>query len=304
MLKERLNKGKSFLPKEKHKLLTPKKLVPRHEELRKLEGWRTVEIPEEERIAAFIASGLDKYIIDTGGYSNTYALGEYSFSTRLKIKQLFKSWCAIEVNRQRFTKYLKRKLEEEYEKVDIDFAKMFSDMGKVPPTFSFKLSCSFNDILRVESPHYKSCYFRDGDNLGCNAHAPFNFCFDCTLGVIYIPDKAGDYLFRAYVHICKDEKGNKVLYIPGCYGETSYLDGIVRTLEKELPVCLSLKAACALPACKGINPITGNLDSSFFTYIRPLVRSGLDRVGEYYEDNKMDEGRYKTLSLETINQHL
>jgi hypothetical protein len=72
----------------------------------------------------------------------------------------------------------------------------------------FKLSCQFKDLLRSsETKHFKSC-FRKGS---WHSLQPMLRCKNPKFGVIYVPDRSGDFKARAFVH----------LELEGVYGHPS-----------------------------------------------------------------------------------
>lgn len=69
-------------------------------------------------------------------------------------------------------------------------------------TYKFKLSCRYRDILRCsefngKTTHFTSC-FRKG---GWHEDQPRRRCLDPNWAIVYVPDKHGNFLGRAFVHL-------------------------------------------------------------------------------------------------------
>lgn len=104
------------------------------------------------------------------------------------------------------------------------------------PTYEFKLSCRFNDILRCSEfngkpEHFTSC-FRKGMS---RSYQPGLRCADPAWGIIYTPDKHGNFLGRAFVHL---EKGvsdanpqSDVLVVDKIYGNRLKFEDIKMTIR-------------------------------------------------------------------------
>lgn len=78
---------------------------------------------------------------------------------------------------------------------------IIKDMGTQPEGFEFKISCQYNDIMRC-STMYKHGYFNSclapG---GINGYARAAYCRrEPTIGILYVPDRAGHIKARAFVH--------------------------------------------------------------------------------------------------------
>ena len=78
------------------------------------------------------------------------------------------------------------------------------------PTYSFKLSCQFKDILRCsefnrKTKHFTSCFSRDR----MHAEQPRYRCFNPNWAIIYVPDKHGNFLGRAFVHLEREVKSDE-----------------------------------------------------------------------------------------------
>jgi hypothetical protein len=101
-------------------------------------------------------------------------------------------------------------------------------LGEHLNPFSFKLSCRFNDIFRAKkSPHYNSCLNRSmWDQNIANLQ-------DKDLGVVYIPDAAGHFKFRAFVRLCVIGS-HFILVVYKPYGNGDF-EAVLQTLNKVIP---------------------------------------------------------------------
>ena len=87
-----------------------------------------------------------------------------------------------------FTKWLSKskKLENE----------VISETGKLLMSVTFKLSCRHKDLLRLsETKHYRSCFNR------WRGVQQLRFLADPDIGVLYVPDASGKYLWRTLVRL-------------------------------------------------------------------------------------------------------
>lgn len=102
--------------------------------------------------------------------------------------------------------------------------------------YKFKLSCRFKDILRcsefLDKPkHFTSC-FRQG---GLHEAEPRLRCLNPNWAVVYVPDKHGNFLGRAFIHY--EEKYNEfapgpLLVLDKIYGNTLKTEDILMKLIK------------------------------------------------------------------------
>ncbi len=79
------------------------------------------------------------------------------------------------------------------------------------PLYKFKVSCSFNDILRCSrTSHFSSCFKDEGEytgtqhgwvarGVGLHHTQPLKRCYDSNWAIIYVPDKRGDFLGRCFL---------------------------------------------------------------------------------------------------------
>jgi hypothetical protein len=103
-------------------------------------------------------------------------------------------------------------------------------------SFSFKLSCRFNDLLRLsDTPHFKSCF--DYDSEFFRGAQMFKYSADPDIAVVYVPDKSGKFLWRALIRICviKDNPDKLCLVLYRSYGNADELS-IFRELDKIAPL--------------------------------------------------------------------
>ena len=89
--------------------------------------------------------------------------------------------------------------------------------------YKFKLSCRFKDILRCsefngKTTHFISCFAR----YDCHSQQPLLRCYDPTWGIIYTPDKHGNFMGRAWVRLVGSQ-----LQIGRVYGNRLTVDTIL-----------------------------------------------------------------------------
>ena len=130
----------------------------------------------------------------------------------------------------KFTRWLARN-HAEFSPADI------AEVGKILATdkFSFKLSCRHQDLLRIgETKHYSVCttpgkmYDR----------VPFCHIADPDMAVLYVPDKAGNFQWRALVRLMVPEGSKQpVLAMYRVYGSGS-TEGVLNKLSELMPVYL------------------------------------------------------------------
>jgi hypothetical protein len=128
----------------------------------------------------------------------------------------FQAWEQTD-RRLKFTRYLTRN--------GVDAGKI-STLGQALVPVTVKLSCRHRDLLRLaETPHYKSCFSET--NRGQLTH----FLADPDVAVVYSPDAAGKFVWRALVRLVHDNQHwALVLYKPYGNGPT---DGILSALANK-----------------------------------------------------------------------
>ena len=102
--------------------------------------------------------------------------------------------------------------------------------------FSFKISCRFNDLLRLsDTPHFGSCFAYDSKVF--RGTQMFKYVADPDVAVVYVPDKSGKFLWRALIRLCvsKDNSNKVCLVLYRSYGNADELS-IFRELEKIAPL--------------------------------------------------------------------
>lgn len=159
-----------------------------------------------------VISRLDKVKTAHGAlrHRNSVLMGmEKWYSTETPFDNLYYNYWKESGTSLKFTRWVSRN----YPSVS---PSELSEWGKIlaASAFSFKLSCRHNDILRAgDSPHYKSCFRVNGVNASQPAHYATS---DPDIAIVYVPDKAGNFLFRSYVRlvripdttVCRLIKGN------------------------------------------------------------------------------------------------
>jgi len=108
-----------------------------------------------------------------------------------------------------------------------------SEYGKqLNNKIDFKLSCRYNDLLRLaETKHYKSCF---SGNLG---KQQLHFLSDPDVALLYVPDKSGKYLWRRLVRLMMEDKPpyNYCLFVYKAYGNSN--DRLIlQTMNKVIPL--------------------------------------------------------------------
>jgi len=117
---------------------------------------------------------------------------------------------------------------------------------------SFRVSTKWNDILRApESRHFFSCF--SGGNtrewigrsqhlfgerrgqLGWRGVQMLRYLADPEMAIVYIPDKAGHYLWRAYIRLCVDEStGTSGWAMYRAYGNAPIPESLIEDTLDEL----------------------------------------------------------------------
>jgi hypothetical protein len=94
-------------------------------------------------------------------------------------------------DRMKFTRWLA--------KHELLTQKELVELGPLLKPVDFKISCRHNDLLRLaETSHYKSCFknWRGVQQL--------RYLADPDIGVVYVPDKAGKFVWRALIRLMQD----------------------------------------------------------------------------------------------------
>jgi hypothetical protein len=123
----------------------------------------------------------------------------------------------------KFTRWLAKK------EIDND---IISDIGKYLSSVSFKLSCRHKDLLRLaETKHYISCFnnWRGVQQL--------RYLADPDMCVIFVPDAAGKYRWRALARLISDPHNGKgfALCVYKAYGNAND-QAIFKKLDSIIPV--------------------------------------------------------------------
>lgn len=126
----------------------------------------------------------------------------------------------------KFTRWLERKNFLDHSGI--------SELGKLlaSTTISFKISCRHADLLRLaETNHYFSCY------QNWNGSQQLRYLADPDMAVIYVPDKAGKYMWRALVRLMLDpsDESKYVFAIYRAYGNSNAI-AIHDRLNEILPL--------------------------------------------------------------------
>lgn len=143
----------------------------------------------------------NRILLNLEGWYECYGSPEFTLPYPFNIK--YKEWMETG-GRTKFTRWLLRKGETQ---------KTISALGSAFKPISFKLSCRHNDLLRLaESPHYFSCFqnWRGTQQL--------KYLADPDIGILYVPDKAGHYQWRALVRLMKNTKGELCFLVYRKYG--------------------------------------------------------------------------------------
>jgi hypothetical protein len=106
--------------------------------------------------------------------------------------------------------------------------------------YKFKLSCRFRDILRCstfngKTEHFQSCFMWGWTH----SDQPRRRCIRPNWAIVYVPDKHGNFLGRAFAHLEPDNynPGTAVLVIDKIHGNRlSYAD-IERLLAEKGQSC-------------------------------------------------------------------
>lgn len=141
------------------------------------------------------------------------------------LNEYYKEWL-MDGARTKFTRWLLRRGETQ---------KTVSSIGSSLQHINFKLSCRHNDLMRLaESPHYFSCFenWRGVQQL--------KYLADPDIGIIYVPDAAGHYKWRALIRLMRNPKGELCFLIYRAYGNI-WAESIFERLNQIYPVYRSAK---------------------------------------------------------------
>lgn len=120
-------------------------------------------------------------------------------------------------------------------------ASELGDQLNLDSTIRFRLSCRHKDLLRVaETDHYKTCYGTSYGGTGWRGIQMLRFLIDPDMGVLYIPDKSGNFLWRAFVRLVfMPKSAGYGLFVYRTYGNAnemailSKLNGIIPVFRPE-----------------------------------------------------------------------
>lgn len=145
----------------------------------------------------------------------------------------------------KFTRWLAKK--------EVD-NKIISDIGKYLSSESFKLSCRHKDLLRLaETTHYNSCFkhWRGVQQL--------RYLADPDMCVIFVPDAAGKYKWRALARLVVDPRNNDgfALCVYRSYGNANE-QAIFKKLDTIIPVYCATQGRMARFSGIGINVVSAS----------------------------------------------
>lgn len=213
---------KNFLIKSNYSSATRLDLRRRHPKLRSLEGW----------------------------YNASPLLSR-------RFHQLYNQFLELKIQNKtqlKFTKWLNRNS-------NLNIADI-QEVGINIKKTKFKISCDYNDILRViESPHYKTCFNENIDK----AKQLLKYLSDPDIAVIYVPDTAGHMKWRAFVRLIKMDSGKFGLLVYQWYGNANH-KAILNKLSQIMPVFINtnnLKSSFELKSASKIN--NKNLKKNFWS---------------------------------------
>lgn len=273
----------------KLKLNGPVSFPPKVTELLDVEGWYSISLNKEEEQTLLVNN-----------------LPDTPFSKL--VKESYAEWRFKPVdNRIKFTRFLRNKLlnalkqlssAEELSQQTIndftmnsmqEFNRFSALFGKVKTDISFKITCRHKDFLRLDSPHYSSCFRKEG------AHSimPFNYCLDRSMALIYIPDKNGNYVWRMFIRLVKDKDKFCLLCYPayGCY---FYTKQVLKELSKLFPIFLSGKLK---------DSVIESYHYNIFCELQAITHTFKKRkapYASYHEDTFNTSGFYIGFSYEDI----
>ncbi len=124
-------------------------------------------------------------------------------------------------SRQKPTRWLSQHMPESF----------VSEFGKKLVITRFKLSCRHNDMIRLdETPHYKTC-MNKAYSFG---RQQLRYLGDPDIALIYVPDAAGKFVWRALVRLVMLERGYALVHYR-IYGNGP-TEAIFAKLNESLPL--------------------------------------------------------------------
>lgn len=199
--------------------------VQRHPLLMKMEGWYTTDpFSEEEAFHDFF-----------WGFQPVPEIGWVDGSLRrarhlvMMAAESFVREQKEKKNLPKFTRYLTRFLREQNSvPVEPNVQNYVYHLKRNSnPEFRFKLSCRYNDFVRMgESNHFDSCV-AEGNSMRDTKYNWFRFSDAC---IVYVPDASGKMLARTVVLLMKDGNGKLYLLFVRHYGNTNWM-AIAKKIE-------------------------------------------------------------------------
>lgn len=121
-----------------------------------------------------------------------------------------------------------------------------SEIGKqLTDPVAAKFSCRHNDLVRLaDTRHYKSCMAKT------KSLQQLHYLADPDIAVVFIPDSAGKFLWRALVRLVHNDKGELSLVLYRRYGNASF-QAVVK----------ALKAKTGMPIYEALDIRTSNSPS-------------------------------------------
>ena len=102
-----------------------------------------------------------------------------------------------------------------------------SRIGTLLQPVSFKISCKYNDLLRLaDTKHYKSCFS------GWRGAQQLRYLADPDIAVIYVPDKSGKFVWRALLRLVVNIDNKYCLLRYRDYGNsnTKLIDSVINKI--------------------------------------------------------------------------
>jgi len=124
----------------------------------------------------------------------------------------------------KFTKWLSKKTELDNGEI--------SKIGNLLQTVKFKISCRHKDLLRLsETKHYTSCFKQ------WRGIQQLRYLADPDIGVVFVPDASGKYLWRALVRLIIDPQDSSkfALVFYKAYGNSNDV-AIYEKLNQIIPI--------------------------------------------------------------------
>ena len=105
-------------------------------------------------------------------------------------------------------------------------------LGQLLEPVTFKVSCRHNDLLRLaDTKHYKSCFS------GWRGKQQLRYLSDPDIGVVFVPDASGKFLWRALCRLVRHDEGH-ALVLQKRYGNTNRL-AVYDKLNSMIPLFLA-----------------------------------------------------------------